>query len=104
MKHTFIRWIDNELKAFQDLAKLQSTSKEAKQEKIELDFSHTQFFSANLTAILGAILNQLQDNLCYVDLSDNSTIGDTLKPFFKKTSFYPILGILKSYMIFIKQQ
>lgn len=77
---------------FDTIIDLYNYTKDTFIDQVEIDFSKTQWFEANLLAILGAILSKLEGDLCTVNLTG---LSRKLEEVFSKNHFLSNFGGFK---------
>ena len=76
--------LDNNFTSYKSLINLFNDNRDFLLEDISIDFSRTTWFSANLCAILGAIIFQLQENLNNIEFIN---VSDEVKKILTKNKF-----------------
>ena len=79
MRFQFNNEVRNDQRGFSQIGKLEQESKNLSSDNLVLDLTKTFFFEAQLSAILGAILNRSKKNGNTIDFGNNKRVEQILQ-------------------------
>lgn len=89
MEYLFPLKICSDYSGYNELIDFNNSTKKLLFDSLILDFKHTQWFDANLLAVLGALLNKLQNNVNTIEIIN---LNSNLKSLFRRNHFLSNFG------------
>ncbi len=93
MKYDFVGQIKNDFNGYEKLISFFNETKDLFFEHVVVDFQENNWFEANLSAALGAILSNMQDRLNTIHLEN---LPDKIKEIFQKNKFLSYFGEIEN--------